>query len=79
LAEIGDHMSKLFVANEGTADRILRVVVGAGVLSLAFVGPQSPWGYVGLVPLATGLLGTCPLYTLLGVRTCPNHPRANGT
>jgi hypothetical protein len=56
--------------NEGTIDRVLRVVVGLGVLSLAFVGPQTPWGYVGLVPLATGLIGFCPLYAMLGINTC---------
>jgi hypothetical protein len=66
-------MGKLFVHNEGTVDRALRVVVGLFVLSLAFVGPQSPWGFLGAVPLLTGVLGSCPLYTLLGVRTCPNH------
>ncbi|MBI3439356.1 MAG: DUF2892 domain-containing protein [Proteobacteria bacterium] len=56
--------------NEGALDRILRVVVGAGLLSLVFVGPHTPWGYVGIVPLATGLIGFCPLYTVLGVSTC---------
>lgn len=58
-------------ANEGTIDRVLRVVVGAGVLSLAFVGPHTPWGYLGVIPLATGLVGWCPLYSVLGIRTCP--------
>jgi len=57
--------------NEGTVDRVLRVVVGAGVLSLAFVGPQTPWGYLGLIPLLTGLVGFCPAYALLGISTCP--------
>jgi hypothetical protein len=57
--------------NEGTLDRVLRVVVGAGVLSLAFVGPQTPWGYLGIVPLLTGLVGYCPAYALLGISTCP--------
>lgn len=57
--------------NAGTIDRVLRVVVGLGVLSLAFIGPQTPLGYIGLVPLATGLIGWCPLYTLLGINTCP--------
>ncbi|MEZ5992035.1 MAG: DUF2892 domain-containing protein [Planctomycetota bacterium] len=57
--------------NEGTADRVLRVLVGLGVLSLVFVGPKTLWGLVGLVPLLTGLLGRCPLYTLLGIKTCP--------
>jgi hypothetical protein len=61
--------------NEGTIDRVLRVVVGLGVLSLAFVGPQTPWGYVGLVPLATGLIGFCPLYAMLGINTCPVKAR----
>ena len=56
--------------NEGRIDRIARVVVGLGLLSLAFFGPQTPWGYLGLVPLGTGLIGYCPLYTALGFDTC---------
>ncbi len=57
-------------ANEGTLDRVLRVIVGALVLSLAFVGPKTPWAYIGLIPLVTGLIGYCPVYSLLGVKTC---------
>jgi hypothetical protein len=57
--------------NEGAIDRVLRVVVGLGVLSLVFVGPKTPLGYIGLVPLLTGLVGICPLYSLLGINTCP--------
>jgi hypothetical protein len=57
--------------NEGNLDRALRVIAGAGILSLAFIGPQTAWGYVGLVPLITGLVGYCPLYSLLGLSTCP--------
>ena len=57
--------------NEGNLDRALRVIAGAGILSLAFIGPQTAWGYVGLVPLITGLVGHCPLYSLLGLNTCP--------
>jgi hypothetical protein len=57
--------------NEGNLDRALRVIAGAGILSLAFIGPQTVWGYVGLVPLITGLVGYCPLYSLLGLSTCP--------
>ena len=64
-------MTKLFPTNEHAIERVLRVVLGLGALSLAFIGPQSAWGYLGLVPVATGLLGSCPLYTLLGVSTCP--------
>ena len=56
--------------NEGALDRILRVLVGAGVLSLAFIGPQTPWAYLGIIPLATGLIGFCPAYALLGINTC---------
>lgn len=58
------------IKNEGNLDRILRVVVGAAVISLVFVGPQSAWGWVGLVPLITGLVGNCPVYSLLGINTC---------
>jgi hypothetical protein len=61
----------MFKTNEGTADRVIRVLAGLGLLSLAFVGPQTPWGYIGIVPLATGLLGSCPLYSILGISTCP--------
>jgi hypothetical protein len=61
--------------NEGTVDRTLRVVLGLAVLSLAFIGPRTPWGYIGLVPLLTGAVGMCPLYTLLGFSTCPAKTR----
>ncbi len=64
-------MSKLLVKNEGPIDRALRVVLGLGVLSLYFFGPQTPWALLGIVPLLTGLIGSCPLYTLLDLRTCP--------
>jgi hypothetical protein len=57
--------------NEGTIDRAIRIVLGLGLLSLVFAGPHSPLGYVGLVPLATGLIGFCPLYRLLGISTAP--------
>ena len=57
--------------NEGTVDRALRIIAGLGILSLAFVGPQTPWGWIGLVPLVTGLVGVCPVYSIFGIRTCP--------
>jgi hypothetical protein len=63
--------SKLFPVNEGTVDRVLRVVAGLVGLSLVFVGPKTMWGLVGLLPLMTGALGSCPLYTVLGLSTCP--------
>jgi hypothetical protein len=56
--------------NEGSVDRILRVLVGIVVLSLAFIGPKTPWAYLGIVPLLTGAIGFCPLYAILGVNTC---------
>ena len=67
-------MEKFFKINEGTADRILRIVAGIIGLSLTVLGPKTSWGLVGLVPLVTGLAGTCPLYTLLGLSTCPMKP-----
>ncbi|MEY4830619.1 MAG: hypothetical protein RLZZ562_2415 [Planctomycetota bacterium] len=60
----------LFPANEHPIERGLRIALGLGILSLAFVGPATPWGYLGLVPIATGMIGSCPLYTLLGFSTC---------
>ena len=61
----------MLAKNVGSIDRILRIVVGLGLISLVFVGPQTPWGWVGVVPLLTAFIGFCPLYTLIGVRTCP--------
>ena len=57
--------------NEGNVDRIFRVVVGLGLLSLVFIGPQTMWGWVGIVPLLTGAIGFCPLYKVFGFNTCP--------
>lgn len=56
--------------NEGNFDRALRIIAGLALLALVFVGPQKPWGWIGIVPLATGLVGFCPLYRLLGINTC---------
>jgi hypothetical protein len=49
---------------------VVRVVAGLAILSLVFVGPKTAWGWFGLVPLATGILGWCPLYALVGISTC---------
>lgn len=57
--------------NVGTLDRALRIIVGLVVLSLVFFGPQTPWGWIGVVPLVTALVGYCPAYSLFGLRTCP--------
>ena len=56
--------------NLGGADRALRILAGIILVSLVFVGPQTAWGWVGVVPLVTGLIGNCPLYSLFGWNTC---------
>lgn len=63
-------MTTFFKHNVGTVDRMLRVLLGIGLLSLVFTGPHTRWGFLGVVPLMTGLLGSCPLYTLLNFNTC---------
>ncbi len=56
--------------NEGNSDRTMRVTFGLLLVSLVFFGPQTPWGWLGLIPIATGLIGFCPLYAVLGINTC---------
>lgn len=56
--------------NLGSIDRTIRILAGIGLLALAFVGPQTPWGYLGVVPLLTGVIGFCPAYCPLGLSTC---------
>ena len=56
--------------NEGTVDRLLRVVAGLALIGLAATGTVGMWGYLGVVPLLTGAIGWCPLYTVLGINTC---------
>ena len=57
--------------NEGTIDRALRILSGLVLIALAATGTVGVWGWIGVVPLATGLIGWCPAYTLLGINTCP--------
>jgi hypothetical protein len=56
--------------NEGTLDRSLRVIAGLAIIGMAATGVIGAWGYVGVVPLLTGAVGWCPVYTLLGIKTC---------
>ena len=56
--------------NVGPLERIARIILGVGILSLTVVGPQTAWGYLGLVPLLTGVTGWCPPYSILGISTC---------
>ncbi len=57
--------------NVGGIDRIIRIVIGALLLIMAATGTLGVWAWIGIVPLATGLMGWCPAYTLLGLKTCP--------
>lgn len=61
--------------NEGTVDRAIRVVAGLVLIGLAASGSIGLWGYIGVVPLLTGAVGMCPIYTLLGINTCPASPK----
>jgi hypothetical protein len=61
--------------NVGGIDRVLRIVAGVVLLALGAVGPLGWWGLIGLVPLGTGLMRSCPVYSLLGVSTCPTGQR----
>jgi hypothetical protein len=57
--------------NEEKIDSTIRVIIGIMLLSIIFIGPQSLFGLIGLIPLITGLTGFCPLYKILGLNTCP--------
>jgi hypothetical protein len=61
--------------NQSSVDRAARLITGIVLLSLVFVGPQTPWGLLGLVPLLTAAVGWCPLYSVLGVSTCRPQTR----
>jgi len=69
----------MFKTNVGTVDRIVRIVVGIALLSLFFIYPNASWRYwalIGLVPLLTGIMSTCPLYSALGLSTRPTQEKA---
>lgn len=59
--------------NEGSIDRMMRVIIGIILIALVFVGPKTSWGWIGVIPLLTGLVGICPIYFLLGINTCPRR------
>jgi hypothetical protein len=60
--------------NVGQLDRAARMVGGLALMALAYTQYIGPWGYIGVLPLATGLAGFCPLYGMLGIRTCSTTP-----
>ena len=55
--------------NIGTLDRAVRIVLGLVLIALVFVGPETPWGWIGVVPLVTALFGWCPAYTIFGINS----------
>ena len=61
----------MFKTNVGGIDRGLRAVLGLALIALTLMGTIGVWGWVGLVPLLTAALGACPLYSMLGLSTCP--------
>ncbi|MGO4998023.1 YgaP family membrane protein [Oceanisphaera sp. W20_SRM_FM3] len=56
--------------NVGTLDRVIRAILGLVLIALVFVGPQTAWGWLGLIPLATAFMGNCPAYSIFGIKTC---------
>jgi hypothetical protein len=56
--------------NIGGIERVIRIIVGLALIAIVFVGPQTNWGWIGVIPLLTGLIGWCPPYALLGINTC---------
>jgi hypothetical protein len=66
-------MSQLIKRNMGTIDRALRAIIGIVLISLVFVGPQTPWGWIGVILLATAVFGYCPPYAIFGWSTRGKH------
>lgn len=64
--------------NVGSVDRIARIAIGVILIALALTGTIGAWGWIGIVPLATGLMRTCPLYSLIGFSSCPMSDRPKG-
>jgi hypothetical protein len=62
-------MVAMFKPNVGTVDRFVRILFGLVLLSLVFVGPKTLWGWIGILPVLTGLISFCPLYALIGLNT----------
>ncbi len=56
--------------NIGNAERIIRILIGLALIAIVFVGPKTVWGWIGVIPLLTGIIGWCPPYALLGINTC---------
>lgn len=61
----------MFMKNVGGFDRFARIIVGIALIILSYTGYIGTWGYIGIIPLITGLFSRCPLYALIGLNTCP--------
>lgn len=66
-------MSRLLPVNVHPVERVLRVLAGVVLVGAAWAGAIGAWGYIGLVPIVTGVFASCPAYTLLGISTCPTR------
>lgn len=66
-------MAGILSVNEHPMERIARVVLGVALIGLALTGTFGAWAYIGVVPLVTGVVGNCPLYSVLGISTCPTR------
>lgn len=58
-------------ANEGTIDRAVRIIAGLALIGLTVTGTIGAWGWIGVLPLVTGIIGICPAYSIFGMNTCP--------
>lgn len=70
----------MFKKNMGTADRAIRLIIGVALLAAFFLFPEASWRYfalIGIVPIATALMSSCPLYSIFGLSTCPIEKKAN--
>ncbi len=63
-------LARVFGRNVHPVERVVRVLAGGALVALAVAGPAAPWGWIGVIPVLTGLAGNCPLYGLLGFSTC---------
>lgn len=71
-------LAKILPPNMGSADRTIRILLGLILLSITVLGPKTAWGYVGVLLLLTGVVGSCPLYAALGLSSrVPRHTHSS--
>jgi len=69
-------MASFLSVNEHPVERVVRIVAGLALVVAAATNTLGAWAYIGVVPMVTGLVGTCPLYSMLGISTCPAKRKA---